>query len=106
MSEQLSSVERLITLSGENVQAQLIEDFESHLVARGHTSRTQELYGTAVAHFIQWLYEQPPEWQHVDAQSVRTFLQAHLLSCHCTQPGSRDLKSVRAALNQLLLMLG
>jgi site-specific recombinase XerD len=106
MSEQLSSLEPLITLSGEGVQAQLIDDFESYLMARGHTPRTQELYGTAVAHFIQWLYEQPTEKQHVDAQSVRTFLQAHLPSCRCTQPGSRDLKSVRAALNQLLLMLG
>ena len=106
MSEQLSSLEPLITLSGQDVQAQLIDEFESYLVARGHAPRTQELYGTAVAHFMRWLCEQPPERQHVDAQSVRAFLQKHLPSCRCTQPGSRDLKSVRAALNQLLLMLG
>ena len=75
-------------------------------MARGHTPRTQELYGTTVAHFVHWLCQEPPERQHVDTQSVRTFLQEHLPSCRCTHPGSHDLKNVRAALNQLLLMLG
>ena len=44
MSEQLSSSEPLITLFGQDVQAQVIDDFESYLVARGHAPRTQELY--------------------------------------------------------------
>jgi len=106
MSEQLCSLEPLITLSEQDVRAELTDYFRSYLVARGHARRTQELYGTAVAHFMRWLCEQPPKRQRVDTQSVRTFLEVHLPGCRCTQPGSRDLKNVRAALNQLLLMLG
>jgi site-specific recombinase XerD len=106
MSEQLTSLKPLVTLSGQDVRVQLISDFQSYLVARGHTPRTQELYGTTVAHFVHWLCQEPPERQHLDTQSVRTFLQEHLPSCRCTHPGSHDLKNVRAALNQLLLMLG
>lgn len=106
MSEQLSSLEPLITLSGQDVQEQLSGDFQSYLLARGHTPRTQELYSAAVTHFVQWLCERPPEQQHIDTQSVRRFLQEHLPSCRCAHPGSHDMKNVRAALNQLLLMLG
>ena len=106
MSEQLPSLKPLVRLSGQDVRVQLISDFQSYLVARGHAPRTQELCGTAVAHFVHWLCEEPPERQHMDTQSVRTFLQDHFPSCHCTRSGSHDLKNVRAALNQLLSMLG
>jgi integrase/recombinase XerD len=76
------------------------------LIPRGHAARTQELNGAAAAHFVLWLCEGPPERHHVDTQSVCTFLEGHLRSCRCTHPGSPDLNNVRAALNQLLLMLG
>lgn len=106
MSKQLSSLKSLTALSERDVQEQLSGNFQLHLVARGYTPRTRELYGTALAHFVEWLRKEPPVQQRIDAQSIRTFLQEHLPRCRCAHSGSHDIKSVRAALNQLLLMLG
>ena len=85
---------------------QLLGDFRSYLAARGHRPRVLHEYAAAAAHFLGWLGEQTPDRQRIDAQSVRTFLQGHLPDCHCSYPGSRHSKNVRAALNQLLMMHG
>jgi integrase len=63
-------------------------------------------YAAAAVHFLGWLGEQPPDRQRIDAQAVRTFLQGHLPDCHCSYPGGKYPKNVRAALNQLLAMCG
>ncbi|HYN78198.1 MAG TPA: hypothetical protein VES73_10445, partial [Lamprocystis sp. (in: g-proteobacteria)] len=85
---------------------QLLSDFRSYLAARGHRPRVLHEYAAAAAHFLGWLGDQTPDRQRIDAHSVRAFLQVHLPDCHCSHPGSKHPKNVRAALNQLLTMCG
>jgi len=87
-------------------QAQLGSDFQSYLVARGYVPRTRDLYGKAVEHFLHWLGDEPFGKQHIDPEGVQRYLDEHLLCCDCPYGGNHNLKTARAALNQLLLMLG
>ena len=52
------------------------------------------------------LRSEPHGSSKIDAHSVREFLREHLPACQCQHPAPRHVKTVRAALNQLLLMLG
>jgi integrase len=58
------------------------------------------------AHFLAWLGEQPPDRQQIDAPAVQVFLYEHLPACRCPPPNPKHRKSVRAALNRLLVMGG
>jgi len=84
----------------------LIQEFETHLKARGHRDGTLHAYLESARHFLRWLDEQPATQRRVVAETVRNFLQVHLPVCDCPQPVTRNLKTVRASLNQLLLMQG
>lgn len=105
MSKQLPRRGSEEAVSRDDARASLI-DFRSYLMARGHASRTLGLYCAVATHFVNWLCEAPGEQQHIGARSVSHFLHEHLPDCRCPHSVSKDLKSVRAALNQLLLMQG
>lgn len=106
MSEQYSKYEQPAVDGDQDGYEALICDFTAHLKARGHSDKTQHSYRSALMHFLCWLAKEPPESQAIDSRTVRTFLQEHLPDCHCPPPVYKALKTVRAALNQLLLMLG
>lgn len=81
-------------------------NFSTYLTARGHSDGTQHAYGSALVHFVRWLMDQPSKERVINTKTVCTFLQEHLPVCHCPSPVYKEHKTVRAALNQLLLMLG
>ena len=106
MSEQHFKHEQLVVDGDKNGHEALINDYTAHLKARGHSDGTQHKYRSSLMHFLYWLAKEPPESQVVNSRTVRTFLQEHLPTCRCPPPAFKSLKTVRAALNQLLLMLG
>lgn len=80
--------------------------YREYLEARRHTAGTVQAYSASVGHFLNWLGQQPDERRAINADSVYRFIRNHLPACRCSQPAPRHLVTVRAALNQLLLMLG
>lgn len=87
-------------------RAALIDDFRAYLVSRGHTPATLQHYCSAVSHFLWWRGEADDARSPIDPQSVACFLSEHLPVCRCERSFCKELKSARAALNQLLLMHG
>ena len=86
--------------------SQLANQYSTFLEARGHTQQTSHAYLESIHHFFNWLAQQPHGSNEIDAHSVCEFLREHLPACQCQHPAPRYVKTVRAALNQLLLMLG
>src|SRR5690554_3888827 len=83
----------------------LLDRYVAHLERRGHTASTTKAYRKAVVHFLQWHpIAAPPLAETVSTETVRVFLDEHLPACRCLTSVVRSRKSVRAALNQLLLM--
>lgn len=106
MSKHFTVQDSLNAASESDEQTALTHDFHSHLVARGYANRTLHLYCSAVAHFFNWHCKAGDSRLCIDSQSVSRFLFDHVPYCDCRHPGSKDLKSIRAALNQLLIMQG
>jgi site-specific recombinase XerD len=86
--------------------SQLANQYSTFLEARGHTQQTSHAYLESIHHFFSWLAQELHGSNEIDAHSVREFLREHLPVCQCQHPAPRHVKTVRAALNQLLLMLG
>jgi len=106
MSEQFSNHCPFSVAGNKKVYETIVCNFSSHLKARGHSKSTQYAYRSALRHFVRWLTEESSQNGTVSSRSVRTFLYEHLPVCQCSPPVYKDLKTVRAALNQLLLMQG
>jgi len=106
MSEQFLKDGQVSVAGNRNEHETITGDFSDYLKARGHSDGTQHAYQSALRHFVCWLTKEPPESRAIDSRTVCTFLQEHLPACHCPSPVFKELKTVRAALNQLLLMLG
>ena len=106
MSEQFSNhIQVNISCSVEEYGS-IIRDFYNYLKERGHSDGTQHAYHAAVTHFVCWLTKEIPHWRTINSETVYAFLQQHLPECHCPPPVIKGDKTLRAALNQLLLMLG
>lgn len=106
MSEQYFKYEQPAVDDDQDRHEALICDFTAHLKARGHSDKTQHNYRSALMHFLCWLAKEPPESQVVNSSTVRTFIQVHLPTCRCPPSAFKSAKTVRAALSQLLVMLG
>ena len=85
---------------------QFMNRFEVHLKRRGHTDSTRQNYLSSAKHFISWMKAEPFYDKHVSSKTVQTFIDDHLPDCSCPFPIQKGLKTVRAALNQILLMEG
>ena len=83
-----------------------IKQFDVFLQNRGHTDFTRKNYLSSATHFYSWLKATPWAGDKINRESVRQFLEKHLPFCSCPSPVYKDVKSVRAALNQLLSMEG
>lgn len=83
----------------------IADAFHAHLKARGHSEGTQCSYNSALRHFLNW-YASKAIKNEIDTNLVHDFLHDHLPVCQCKPPIFKELKTVRAALNQLLLMFG
>ena len=84
----------------------LLREFTAHLEVRGHRDGTVHSYLESAIHFMRWLAERPSDQREIAAQTVRDFLEDHLPVCGCPPPAPKSTNTVRAALNQLLLMQG
>jgi site-specific recombinase XerD len=106
MSEQFSFHCPLSTEGNKIVYETIFCHFSDHLEARGHSNSTQRAYQSALRHFVRWFTEESSKNWAINSRSVCTFLYEHLPVCNCSPPVFKEPKTIRAALNQLLLMLG
>lgn len=83
----------------------IIDDFSKHMQQRGLARGTMQQYLAALEHFGVWLHKQRSLPKVVTNESVRAFLSRHLPTCRCQAHCPACLRSVRAALNQLVRML-
>lgn len=81
--------------------------FAIHLKRRGHSAGTAHAYRNAVSHFLSW-QQTLPVGRHgpVSPELVRCFLDEHLPVCACPGRIVHSRQTLRAALNQFLLMNG
>lgn len=79
--------------------------FSTYLKAHGYRDGTRLAYRSALSHFIRWLTTESPQEQTIDNVLVNAFLEQHLPVCHCLPPVFKEYKTVRAALNNLLVSL-
>ena len=106
MSEQFSNHCPVTVASNRIVYDSIACNFSAYLKSRGYSDSTQHAYLSALKHFVCWFTEELSPKGLIDIQSVYTFLYDHLPVCHCPPPVFKELKTVLAALNQLLLLLG
>lgn len=106
MSEQFTSHCPVSVADNRNVYKTITYDFAAYLEARGHSEGTHHAYLSVLTHFVRWFQEKPSKKRTINSISVCAFIQEHLPVCHCPSPVFKEQKTVRAALNQLLLMLG
>lgn len=85
---------------------ELVNIFEHFLKTSGYQRSTRRAYSAALSHFISWTGTKEGCGRRIDSETVRIFLQEHLPSCRCPHPVHKYIGTVRAALNQLLLMQG
>jgi site-specific recombinase XerD len=84
----------------------LINRFEGYLKNRGYTNFTRQSYLSATEHFLFWIETTPCYFGQISRMSIKMYLREHLPVCRCPGPVYKDLKTVRAALNQMLSMKG
>jgi site-specific recombinase XerD len=80
--------------------------FETHLKNRGHTQFTRHSYLSSAKHFYSWLEAMSWGENKINRKTVQQFLNEHLPVCSCPGPVYKHVKTVRAALNQILSMGG
>ncbi len=81
--------------------------YGTYLKQSGHHPDTTQAYGSALEHFLRWRQTQPTgQTVLLSAAIVRTFLDEHLPICTCPGRVLHALRTLRAALNQFLLMNG
>ncbi len=106
MPEQLSN-KCASSITGENDGYRtVIRHFSTYLKERGHSDGTTHDYRSALIHFIRWHGEKPAQSSVISSRDVSKFLQEHLPVCSCPAPVVKNQTTIRAALNNLLLMLG
>jgi len=81
-------------------------NYSKYLKERGHREGTLHAYCSALTHFLRWLTTESPQRQLINIVTVDAFLNEHLPVCNCLPPVYKEYKTVRAALNQLLLLQG
>jgi site-specific recombinase XerD len=85
---------------------EFINQFDVYLRTRGHSQFTRHSYLSSAKHFFYWLKSGHQGKCKISRKIVQQFLSEHLPACHCPEPVYKDVKTVRAALNQILSMNG
>jgi hypothetical protein len=84
----------------------LLREFTAHVEARGHRDGTAHAYLESAIHFMGWLAERSSDQREIAAETVGGFLADHLPVCGWPPPAPKSANTVRAALDQVLLMQG
>ena len=106
MSEQSIGSDLVQVWYAEREDGGLLGEFATYLEARGHPDGTLRAYLKSAIHFSHWLGQRPLDQREIRAETVGDLLEDHLPVCGCPPPAPKSVKTVRAALNQLLLMQG
>ncbi len=88
------------------ITPQFMNRFEAHLKQRGHTVSTTRSYLSSAKHFIYWMKTKSLHDRGISSKTIHFFINEHLPVCSCPPPVCKGIKTVRAALNQVLLMEG
>jgi len=83
-----------------------VREYLAHLQGRGYSASTIPQYVRAAEHFARWLGRSGRTIEDANAALVGDFVERHLSRCRCPAPRSRTLYCVRAALYQLLAVVG
>lgn len=89
-----------------NATYEFIDRFEIYLKSRGHTQYTIQSYLSCANHFLFWLKTRHLDENKINKSIVKRFLFKHIPECCCPEPVYKDIKTIRAALNQALSMEG
>lgn len=82
----------------------IFEDYIFHLYSHGYTLNTIRRYCQALEHFGYWIENSKLSKHPVNQKQLHDFIK-HLTSCQCKFPRTKDIKTIRAAINQLLKIL-
>lgn len=88
------------------VTPEFINRFKEHLKQRGHTYSTKQRYLSSIKHFLYWFETRSSDERKISSETIQIFLRKHLPVCRCPEPVYKEIKTVRAALNQMLAMEG
>jgi site-specific recombinase XerD len=105
MNEQVAVLRQTGAWLKKSVLRSAIQLYVEHLIGRGYARSTVRVYACCVGHFAYWLRNQRIRLDQIDETVIRRFLYKHLPSCKCPDPVRRTRYELRAALNQLLIML-
>jgi site-specific recombinase XerD len=86
--------------------ASVLPAYLKHLEDRGYSRSTIQQYVQAAEHFGRWLGHEGRTTADVDAVVIDGFVTQHLSRCRCPTPCSRTVHGIRAALHQLLVVVG
>ena len=84
----------------------ILFEYADRLQGLGYSRDTIHQYTQAVEHFGFWRSQAFPRSRNVMVSEIAEFLTSHLPICRCPPPASRTFKTCRAALRQLMLMVG
>src|SRR5205085_2662638 len=76
-----------------------------HLSQLGYRPETIKTYCQCVEHFGRWLGIQKIAITSICNTTINNFINKHLLKCKCQTPRTKEIKSIRAAINQLLKII-
>ena len=78
--------------------ATYVNAFTRYLCERRHASNTIPKYLGCLAHFGRWMGQCQLNFECIDEELVRRFLDDHLPRCDCARPVLRNRVDLRAAL--------
>jgi hypothetical protein len=84
----------------------ITRNFSNYLKTYGYRDGTRHAYCSVLSHFLCWLTTESPPEQTINSGTVEAFLKQHLPVCSCSSPVFKEYKTARAALNNLLVVLG
>lgn len=85
---------------------QLFDVYVTHLEDRQYQSSTIEKYLQSLAHYTSWKDTHRLSSRLSEHDLIEHFLTVHLSNCHCPPPARKQVKTMQAALNQYLKVLG
>ncbi|MGB2625648.1 MAG: site-specific integrase [Candidatus Acidiferrum sp.] len=83
----------------------VVQPYIEHLVARRYARSTVHAYVYDIAHFAHWMSNRHIDLDQFDETAIQMFIEQHLSRCNCPEPVRRQRCELRAALNQLLVVL-
>lgn len=79
--------------------------YVTHLHKYGYSQDTIKLYCQAIEHFGKWLQAKSISRKNIDKNLVKTFIKKHLPRCKCAMPKTKEVRTIRAAINQLFKII-